>query len=177
MRLKNNNVEIRDFAESDIEKKIEWINNPNNNRFLHYDIPLSYDKTLAWFNNKDNSTRLDCVIEYDGVPVGLIGLLNLKDPHNKAEFYISIGETDFKHKGIAYAATKLMLSYAFGVLGKNKIYLNVDAENVVACRLYEKVGFQCEGYFKKEIIHRGQYVDRKRYAILQEEFEKEIDEI
>lgn len=42
-------VKIRRFTFDDIPLKIEWINNPENNKFLHYDLPLEYEKTVAWF--------------------------------------------------------------------------------------------------------------------------------
>ncbi len=167
--LQLNEVSVREFIASDIENKIKWINDPRNNEFLHYDIPLQYDKTLKWFENKDNTTRIDCVIEYQGIPVGLIGLLSLDIKNKKAEFYISMGDDSFKRKGIGFNATKLILEYAFGVLGLHKVYLNVDADNIPACKLYEKVGFVCEGLFKDDLIKNDNYIDRKRYAIISDD--------
>lgn len=166
MLLKFEEIVLRDFTERDIENKIKWINNPSNNTYLHYDIPLEYEKTLNWYINKNNALRCDFVIEYNGIPVGLIGLLNIDKVNNKAEYYICIGETQYKGKGIGKAATKLLLSYGFEELKLKKIYLNVDSENIAACNLYEKSGFVCEGEFKCDLFHRGRYIDRKRYAIL-----------
>ncbi len=166
MILSDGSVCVRDFRESDIENKIKWINDSQNNTYLHYDLPLVYDKTLAWFRNKDNKTREDCVIEFDGVPVGLIGLLQIDNINKKAEFYISMGNTTFKRKGIATRATRLLLGYAFSELRLNKVYLNVDSDNEPACNLYEKVGFVCEGIFVQDLNRKGCMIDRKRYAIL-----------
>ena len=173
MQLSIGHVSIRDFQKEDIEKKIEWINNPENNQFLHYDIPLNYEKTLQWFNNKDNSSRVDCVIEYDNIPVGVIGLLAINNLNRNAEYYITVGNTALKNKGIATKATYLILGYAFNKLNLNKIYLNVDADNAIACRLYERVGFLCEGYFREDFLRRGKLVDRKRYAFLKEQWNDE----
>lgn len=164
-------VGIRLFEVDDVARKVEWINNPQNNQYLHYDIPLSFDKTRDWFYQKNNAVRWDCVIEYQGIPVGLIGLLAIDSVSAKAEFYISMGETCYKRKGIATEATKLVLAQAFEQLGLNKVYLNVDADNHPACLLYEKVGFACEGYFKQDLMHRGVLVDRKRYAMLKEDYD------
>ena len=108
------------------------------------------------------------MIEYEGVPVGLIGLLNIDLKSQKAEFYISMGRDDFKRKGIATLSTKMLLSYSFEELMLNKIYLNVDEKNVAACRLYEKTGFSLEGRFVQDLFHRGKLVNRLRYAILKE---------
>ena len=141
MHVIKDEIVIRKFTENDIENKVRWINNPENNSFLHYDIPLTISKTKEWFLNKNNLNRLDCTIEYNQIPVGVIGLLNIDNKNSKAEFYITIGETCFKRKGIAQKATEAMLQYAFDILRLNKVYLNVDEENVAACKLYEKCGF------------------------------------
>lgn len=170
MLLTSNKVSVRSFNEGDITNKICWINNAENNEFLHYDIPLTYEKTLHWYHNKDNESRIDCVIEFDGVPVGLIGLLNISTVHRKAEFYICIGDTAVKRKGIATISTELILKYAFEEISLNKVFLNVDSKNVAACRLYEKIGFVSEGEFREDLFHRGKMIDRKRYAMLSKEF-------
>ena len=159
-------VTLRDFTENDINDKIRWINDPENHRYLHYEIPLEYEKTLQWFLSKNNSNRLDLVIQYGSVPVGLIGLLGIDRVNSKAEYYICLGEKRYKGKGIAKIASKMLLDYAFYELELNKVFLNVDAQNMVACHLYEKIGFECEGYFKEDLFHNGALVDRKRYAIL-----------
>ena len=169
MRIGNSQVTLRAFTENDIDNKIRWINDPKNNTYLHYDIPLEKNKTLQWYKNKNNETRYDFVIEYEGIPVGLIGLLAIDKVNRKAEYYICLGEHDYKGKGIAKAATKLIIDFGFKELDLNKIYLNVDAENEIACFLYEKSGFVCEGIFKQDLFHRGRFIDRKRYSILREQ--------
>ena len=163
---KDNEINVRIFEETDIPKKVEWINNRENNQYLHYDIPLTFEKTLRWFREKDNTKRLDCTIEYGGVPVGVIGLLSIDRTNNTAEFYVSMGETAYKKRGIATQASRIILDYAFNGLGLHKVYLNTDGENVAAHRLFEKVGFIREGYFVEDMIHRGKYIDRIRYAVV-----------
>ena len=53
MYINEDHILIRDFKENDIKNKIEWINDPRNNTFLHYDIPLNYKDTLNWYKTKD----------------------------------------------------------------------------------------------------------------------------
>ena len=163
-------IVLREFEESDIAKKVEWINNPANNQYLHYDIPLNVDKTLTWFKNKDNSKRVDCIIEYNGTPVGLIGLLQIDKLNKKAEYYITIGETEFKRKGIATKASKAIIDYAFNELKLHKVYLTVDARNDSAIKLYEKVGFKQEGYFVGDLFCEmtQEFIDRERYSIFED---------
>lgn len=166
-------ISLRDFTEEDIALKVQWINDPVNNQYLHYDIPLEYDKTLQWFHQKDNAHRVDCTIEYDREPIGVIGLLAIDPDNQKAEYYITIGNSSFQKRGIATKATMLILEYAFADLNLNKVYLTVDADNEKACALYERVGMTCEGVFREDLSRNGQFVDRKRYAILKKEWNSE----
>ena len=164
-------VTIRRFEKSDIPKKVEWINNPENNQFLHYDIPLRQDKTEKWFEGiQGREDRYDAVIEADGVPVGTIGLLSIDKKNAKAEYYIAMGETEYKGKGVARQATALLLQYGFGTLGLNRIYLFTEAENMAAQRMFEKVGFKKEGCIRQDILSHGKYADRMIYGYLREDW-------
>ena len=161
-------VTLRQFEAADVPLKVAWINNPDNNKFLHYDLPINVEKTLNWFEKKDNSGRLDCMIEYMGVPVGVIGLLQIDKINNKAEFYITIGNTSYKRKGIATKATKAIIDYGFHVLNLHKIYLTVDSKNIAAKKLYINCGFKQEGYFIDDLYSEREstYIDRERYSII-----------
>lgn len=162
-------VTLREFEEKDIPLKVEWINNPENNKYLHYELPVRVDKTTEWFHKKDNSKRLDCTIEYEGVPVGIIGLLQIDRANSKAEYYITLGDSSFKKRGIATKATKAIIKYGFQTLKLHKIYLTVDSRNEIAIKLYKKSGFRREGYFVDDLFcdKRSEFIDRERYAVIQ----------
>lgn len=166
-------VTIRQFERTDIPKKVEWINNPANNQFLHYDIPLEITKTQEWFDkNLGRTDRFDAVIEADGVPCGTIGLLSIDRKNSKAEYYIAMGETELKGKGVSTQASKLILDYAFSKLGLNRVYLFTETENIAAQKLFEKVGFLKEGRLKNDIVSHGRFVDRFAYGICKEDYQK-----
>lgn len=158
-------VSIRKFEEKDIANKIRWINDSENNEFLHYDLPLEYEKTLEWFlKNKDRKDRFDAIIEYEGIPVGIIGLLNIDLKNKKAEYYITLGEKQYKGKGIAYKSSLELLKYAFDELELNKIYLYTETENKIAQKLFYKLGFIREGVLRQDLIINNQKKDRYIYA-------------
>ena len=166
-------VTIRKFERTDIPKKVEWINDPENNQFLHYDIPLSVEKTERWFDSHlGEDTRYDAVIEADGVPVGTIGLLGIDKKNGKAEYYIAMGEKAFKGKGVAKDASRLILEHGFEKLGLNRIYLFTEVENLEAQMLFESAGFKKEGTLRQDIFSHGKYADRFIYGFLREDWEK-----
>lgn len=164
-------ITIRRFEKTDIPKKVEWINNPENNKFLHYDIPICAEKTEKWFDShKGEDSRYDAVIECDGVPVGTIGLLSIDSKNSKAEYYIAMGETSYKGKGVAKEASRLILKYGFEKLGLNRIYLFTEVDNLAAQKLFERVGFVREGVIRQDIVSHGRFVDRAAYGYLKEDW-------
>lgn len=165
------NVSIRKFEKRDIPNKVKWINDPANNAFLHYDLPLEVGKTEAWFEkNKDRTDRYDAVIEVDGTPVGLIGLLSVDHTNKKAEYYVTLGEREYLGRGIAGRASRLLLEYAFTELGLNRVYLHTEVDNTAAIRSYERIGFHQEGLLKNDLFSKGRFVDRYVYGITKKDF-------
>jgi len=162
---------IRKFNEEDVPYKVKWINDSANNKYLHYDMPLKEEKTLLWYNKvKHNTDRLDCTILCDGQPVGLIGLLNIDLKNKKAEFYICLGEKEFKSKGVARKATELLIEDSFQQLKLEKIYLYTEVENLKAQTLFERVGFVREGLLRKDLIYNGQKIDRYVYSFIIDDY-------
>ena len=166
-------VALRKFERTDIPRKVEWINNPENNQYLHYDIPISIEGTEKWFDSHAaDTTRYDAVIEVDSIPVGTIGLLSIDRKNRKAEYYIAMGEPAYKGKGVAKEATRLILAYGFETLGLNRIYLFTESENIAAQRLFEKAGFVKEGIIRQDIVSHGRLVDRFAYGLLREDWNR-----
>lgn len=166
-------VTIRKFEEKDIPNKVKWINDPENNQYLHYDLPLKEENTKVWFSKiKDLTSRYDAVIEYDGVPVGIIGLLNIQN--GKAEYYVTMGEADCKGKGIAKKATMLLLDYAFSELQLSEVYLYTEVNNIPAQKLFEKCGFIQGEIFRNSAVNRGKPVDRYYYSAVSSDRRKPL---
>lgn len=162
--MSEENVTIRKFQEQDIPDKVRWINDENNNRYLHYELPLEEDKTLTWFRgNRHRTDRYDAVIEWQGRSVGIIGLLSIGD--GQAEYYITLGEQSAKGRGVAKGASLLLLEYAFGELDLRRVYLYTEVDNLAAQRLFESCGFARTGLEKNSAVNRGRPVDRYRYEI------------
>lgn len=164
-------VSIRPFEKKDIPKKVEWINNSENNQFLHYDIPIDVAKTERWFEkNQGLDTRYDAIIEADGIACGTIGLLNIDKRNGKAEYYIAMGEVTLKRRGVSTIASQLVLDHAFITLGLNRVYLYTEVENIAAQHLFEKVGFIKEGHIRDDLFYNGKYVDRFLYGICRKDY-------
>lgn len=164
-------ISIRKFWEDDIPYKVKWINDDANNRYLHYDLPLSEDKTLIWFRTLSGRTdRADYTILCNGKPAGLIGIINMDTTNKKAEYYICLGGDEFKGKGIASIASDLLIKECYHVFNLQKVYLYTEVDNTSAQHLFERIGFIKEGLLKNDIFYKGNKVDRFAYGLDVEEY-------
>ena len=162
----NMQVTIRSFRKEDISLKIKWINDPRNSQYLHYDLPLNEEKTLQWYTSlSGRKDRADFTIEVNGKPVGLIGILSIDPKNKKGEYYVAIGEGEFKGKGVAKAASLLLLELAKKELGLQKLYLFTEEENIPAQKLFESLGFKKEGLLLHDILRDGKRINRFVYGI------------
>jgi len=158
-------IKIRKFQEKDIPLKVKWINDEKNNKYLHYDLPLREDKTIKWFKTLENRTeRFDCTILCDGIPVGLIGLLNIDIEKKSAEYYVCLGDHNFKGKGVASVATNELLKVANEEFKLEEIYLYTEVDNISAQKLFERIGFKNKKLIKNDLFYQGKNIDRYFYA-------------
>ena len=75
-------------------------------------------------------------------PIGTAGLVAINPAHRTAELGIGIGEHDCWGKGYGTEATRLLLDYAFTMLGLHNVMLRVFSYNERAIRAYQRAGFQ-----------------------------------
>jgi RimJ/RimL family protein N-acetyltransferase len=72
---------------------------------------------------------------------GKAGLNHLDFRDRTGEYNLVIGEKAARGKGYGTEITRLVLDYAFTVLGLHNVWLRVFAYNPAAIRVYEKAGF------------------------------------
>lgn len=171
-------VSLRKFTVEDIPHKVRWINDSANNRFLHYDLPLTEQATAVWFERiNSQNTRLDMTILFEGTPVGIAGLLQIDRKNASAEVYITVGEVSYKGLGIAGQALEQLLRLAFKQFDLERVFLLTEVENTSAIRAYEKFGFFREGCLRNELRKNGVSVSRYIYSMLKKEFERQYGNI
>lgn len=160
------NIKIRRFIEEDIPYKVKWINDNENNKYLHYDLPLTIERTKKWFKDiSSNNNRADYTIICNDEPAGLIGLLNIDLINRKAEFYIVLGDNKYKGKGIATIASDLLIKESNKKYDLNKIYLFTEVDNILAQILFERIGFLKEGCLVEDLIINNKKIDRFIYGL------------
>ncbi|MCR5564291.1 MAG: GNAT family N-acetyltransferase [Gammaproteobacteria bacterium] len=164
-------LSIREFTEDDIQLKVNWINNSETNKYLHYDLPLEYERTLEWFKNiKNRKDRFEGIIEYNSTPIGIIGLLDIDYKNKKAEGHIVIGDRSFRGKKIGKRSIQLRAMYAFYELGLEKIYTYIDVGNEASLKNNLSIGFHVEGYLQQHLYKDGKPQDVYLMGLLKKDF-------
>ena len=98
------------------------------------------------------------------------------DQNAHAQFYITIGEADFRGKGLPNIIIPAVLTHGFTFLRLNKVYLWTLKKNKRAQKVYEKNGFKKEAILRDFLYCRGGFQDIIQHYVLSKEFlAKKID--
>jgi RimJ/RimL family protein N-acetyltransferase len=122
--------------------------------------PVTLDAQVNWLDLKLlGSDPVFTIYELaTSRPIGVTDFYDFDVEHGLASLGLLIGATDVWGRGYGTATARLMLDYAFNVLGLHNVQLVVNADNAGALRAYERAGFTRSG------VRRGAYrVGRRRY--------------
>ena len=94
------------------------------------------------------------------------GLQDLDADNQSMCFRIALGGAADFGRGYGTEATRLLLDYAFDVVGVHRVTLEVFDFNTRAQRVYEKCGFVREGVQREALYWHGQWHDTIDMAVL-----------
>jgi RimJ/RimL family protein N-acetyltransferase len=147
-KIKKPEVYIRPLVLEDAQISYKWRNDKEIWKYTGSkpDRYISKEIEEEWLQNKlikHNEKRFAICIAENDQYVGNVQLLEIEE--KKAWYHIFIGEKEFYGKGISQKATYLILLYAFYGLHLENVMLEVNPLNLVACFVYEKMGFVALG--------------------------------
>jgi RimJ/RimL family protein N-acetyltransferase len=173
MNLSGPRVVLAPLERRDLERSRAWVNDPGNAALLLRVLPVSEIDQERWFENLcTRPDRFVWSVTAEGRHIGNVGLYNLDLIHRRGEAWTLLGEPDSRGRGLGQEALSLLLDYGFDGLGLNKIYLHVARDNVLAQKMYTKLGFIIEGELAAEYFIRGQFCDVLRMRLLAPEWHK-----
>jgi RimJ/RimL family protein N-acetyltransferase len=104
----------------------------------------------------------------DVAPVGTALLVRVDQHAGTAEFGLTIGER--RNQGLGTEATRLVLDWAFTVMGLHNILLVTFSWNLAAIRAYSKAGFREIGRRRGAVVTYGQRYDQVLMDAVADEF-------
>lgn len=170
-------MKLRKLRPGDVPRILEWMTDPQVNRFFQFDPAGVSEQSVARFVqlSADTSQNLHLAVAgEDDVYLGTISLKNIDPKNQTAEYAISM-RPDAQGIGAARFATGEILRIAFEELGLFRVYLNVYDDNARAIRFYEKCGFRAEGLFRQHLLVRGERKSLQWFAMLRPEWLEQQD--
>jgi len=175
--LRSDRLLLRRISITDKVKVFEGLSNKDVIRYygVSYETLDSIQEQMDWYQDlEDSGTGLWWAITdiEDGTFYGACGLSDIDFEHLKAEVGIWI-LPDFWGKGLMSEATKLVLQYGFNRLSLHRLEANIEADNDVALKAFQKLGFKLEGTLRDSEIKGGKFISVHLIAMLRQEFELE----
>ena len=166
-------MKIRRLEERDLETRLAWMNNPAIYESMHFEVPVTMEKTLEWFRgNLGSKKRADLVVEDNEEIVAFCGITGIDEKILKAETYLFVSPY-LHHCGIGTKAKRLMIDYAFNEMGMNKLFVVTNENNDASIALQRKFGYQLEGRFRGEyVLADGTRKDRLYFGLLKKDWEE-----
>lgn len=133
---------------------VEWLNNPNVNRYLETRYSEQNLQSISEFVRSmliSKNDYLFAILEnHTEKHIGNIKLGPINWVHRFAELSYFIGDTASWGKGYASEAIKLAIQFGFEQLGLLKIQAGVYGTNMASIRALEKNGFVLEGVLRSK---------------------------
>lgn len=167
---------LRDMTEEDDLKNHEIIYDTEASIFFDSDVKLpqvkdeltDFEKSHLHFGCDDD--RLEFAIsDLEGNYVGNINLCGLDKKNGKFSFSIYLLK-QFRGKGYASKALRLVLCYAFEELRMHKMISCVNMGNTASAALMRSVGCTVEGVLRDNEYYHGEYVDVVAFGVSREAF-------
>ena len=170
----NSEIHLRKLEEKDIPGMLEWMHDPEVNRWFRFDAAAMNKESVKDFISKSftENNRHYAIADASDEYLGTISLEDIDRENSHALYAVSLRKAAWG-KGVALAATKKILKIAFEEIGLERVYLNVLSDNIRAKCMYEKAGFRYEGCFRKHLKLRGEWHNWDWYSILREEYPSE----
>ncbi len=139
------------LEERDLVERVKWMNDCRIYETMHYDIPITIEKTLKWFKrNKNNTDRRDFVLEEDGVIMAMSGLIPC-DCVGQVESYTFVNPS-VKGAGYGTASLALHCGFAFFQWNVKEVCCFIDSNNIASRRMHLRIGFEQKREFSDEVF-------------------------
>lgn len=171
--IEDDDIKIKKFEKNDLK---------NFKNFSPYDDILLTDYNLCflkeseikkWEKKIKSKKNNYFVIFLNEIMIGYIGISRISFLNSNYELSLSLDEK-YCSKGYGFKSLRLFLEYYFENFDKYSIWLNVNAFNQRAIKLYEKIGFEKISEFLGDFeVQKMQKL--KRYEEAKEYFEEKND--
>ena len=170
-------VRMTRLREEDLEMVRDWRMRPYVTQYMHSDPVITEEGQKEWFRKiKDRDDQINWIIHVDGVPVGLINVVDIDRIHSRCGWGYYIAEKEARSLKLALYLEWNLYDYVFDVLQLHKLSDETWVENAQVVKLHQMCGSRQDGILREHIYKNGCYHDVSIGSILREEWlEKRVN--
>ncbi|HHX65815.1 MAG TPA: GNAT family N-acetyltransferase [Chloroflexi bacterium] len=166
-------ITLRPVRPEDVAARLRYGRDPEFHRMCGGDPddckPLTEEDVQRWFEHFSQEP-FGWTIEYEGRLIGTARLHSHNSQDRRARYAIGIYDPSVWGRGLGTETTRLVLGYAFDVLGLHRVDLRVLEYNHRAIACYEKCGFRREGIERESALIGGRWYNDVMMSILEHEY-------
>jgi RimJ/RimL family protein N-acetyltransferase len=169
-------VSLRAVEPDDLDRYVEWLNDPEVTRTLTIRYPLGVEAEREFLERTSkNAGYEDVVFAVDvsesGEHIGTVGLHGASLESRWATLGIFIGAKRLWGDGYGFDALRTVCRFGFWEMNLLHIRLDVFGNNERAHNLYRRVGFVDEGARRGSVLKEGRALDVWSMSVTRAAFE------
>ncbi len=167
-------IYLRPLERDDAIILLPWVNDPDVIATLMMYTPKNLQTELEFIERaykSDTEIILGVALKGSDKLIGTTGLHRIDWKNRHCMFGILIGDKTEWGKGYGTETTRVMVNYAFEILGMHRVWLHVYEYNQRGIRAYEKAGFVREGVLREDRYHNGRFFNTLVMGMLRSEWE------
>ncbi len=144
--LKSKHIFLRKLAPTDVDLMMDWENDVNNWNVSGTVKPFSKQEIKQFVNSNHDITengqiRYVICLNSCNTSIGTMDLFEYDVKTKRVGIGVLIAKTAFRNKGYASEALDLISNYCSNELNIVTIFCNIQKDNIISIRLFEKNGF------------------------------------
>ena len=151
-RLPGERVVLRRMRDSDVDDRFRHPIDPQEDGYS------TREELISRWTARPEQGRYTWIVEYGGHSIGSAGLDVYVDQHCAA-YSVGLFVGELRGRGLGREVTRLVLSWAFDVLGVHRVQLEVLASNTQAINCYLACGFRQERVLREVELYPGCWED------------------
>ena len=161
---------LRRFRQDDAQAMFEnWACDDEVTKYMtwpsHCNVGISQWVINDWVSSYVKDDYYQWAIEFEGQPIGSIGVVDQREDVARATIGYCIGRS-WWHKGIMSEALKAVMDYLFDEVGMNRVEACHDPNNPNSGKVMAKCGMKYEGTHRQSGRNNQGVCDEAFYALL-----------
>jgi len=154
-------IALKRLTENELELIMNWRMREDIDRYLTTSPKLTLNGQFEWFEKlKQDNTQLWWIVWLGVTPIGVMHLIHIDYAHMRCYgpgWFM--GDKKMLNLKQLVALGRNCYDFAFNVLGLNRLYSDVMAENEGVIRLTKIIGAEIEGIQKQHAFKNGVFHD------------------